>query len=66
MAVVSVVPLHSMIREALSQLRAARADGDPAHRAEICSGACRICTSQRHLNRLLDRLPVPKTQENHV
>jgi len=57
MAVVTIVPLHSMIRDALEQLRAARADGDPAHRAETCSGACRICTTARHLDRLLDKLP---------
>jgi hypothetical protein len=63
MAVITVVPLHRMIRDALQQLREARDDGDPDHRAETCSGACLICTHQRHLNRLLDRLP---RQESHV
>lgn len=56
MAVATVVPLHSMIREALEQLREARADGDPNHKPQTCSGACAICTSQRHLDRLLDRI----------
>lgn len=57
MAMVTVVPLHSMIRDALTQLRDARDDGDPDHQALTCSGACLICTSQRHLDRLVDKLP---------
>jgi len=57
MAVTTVVPLHTMIRQALKNLRDARADGDPAHRAETCTGACLICSNQRALDRLLDRLP---------
>jgi hypothetical protein len=56
MAVATVLPLHSMIREALERLRQARADGDPDHNPQRCSGACVICTNQRHLNRLLDRV----------
>jgi hypothetical protein len=63
MAVGTVVPLHSMIRDALKQLRDAREDGDPQHRIETCSGACLICTNQRQLDRLLDRIP---RRENHV
>lgn len=62
MAVLVVVPLHRMIREALQELKDARADGDPKHRTETCSGACLICTYQRKLDRLLDRIP----REKHV
>jgi hypothetical protein len=57
MAVITVVPLHRMIRDALQQLREARDDGDPQHNPLLCSGACLICTSSRHLDRLLDRIP---------
>jgi len=64
MAVVTVVPLHSMIREALKNLRDARSDGDPGHDPLRCAGACLICSNERALNRLLDRLQ--RRQENHV
>lgn len=57
MAVTTVVPLHRMIREALKNLRDARADGDPNHNTAACSGACLICSNQRALDRLLDKLP---------
>lgn len=57
MTAATVVPLHSLIREALEQLRAARDDGPPDHNPVLCSGACLICTSQRALDRLLDRIP---------
>lgn len=57
MAVLVVVPLHGMIREALTQLREARDDGPPDHNPLLCSGACRICTSERQLNRLVERVP---------
>jgi hypothetical protein len=61
MAVGLVVPLHSMIRDALRQLRDARADGDPAHNPLKCSGACVICSSERALNRLVERIPKRNT-----
>jgi len=60
MAVTTVVPLHMMIRQALKNLRDAREDGDPTHKPEMCSGACLICSNQRALDRLLDRLPREK------
>lgn len=60
MAVGTVIPLHSLIREALKNLRDARDDGDPAHNPSKCSGACRICSNSRALDRLLDRLPKEK------
>lgn len=60
MAVITVVPLHRMIREALEALREARSDGPPDHNPLFCSGACLICTNQRHLDRLIDRIPREK------
>jgi hypothetical protein len=53
----TVVPLHRMISDALERLRQARADGDPTHLMQTCSGACLICSNQRQLDRLLDRIP---------
>lgn len=57
MAVAVVVPLHRMIYEALELLREARADGPPDHNPRLCSGACKICISERQLNRLVERVP---------
>ena len=53
-----VVPLHRMITEALERLRDARADGDPTHVPEKCTGVCLICSNQRQLDRLLERVPL--------
>lgn len=57
----TVVPLHTLIRDQLQRLRDARADGDPGHIPERCSGACLICSNQRALNRLLDKIPRQET-----
>jgi hypothetical protein len=49
--------LAQSLKTYLEQLRDARSDGDPTHDPFKCGGPCRICTAERALNRLLDRLP---------
>lgn len=56
----TVTPLHTMIRNALTALRAAREDTAPDHKEGACSRPCLCCTNARALDRLLDRLPGSK------
>jgi hypothetical protein len=53
----TVVPLHRMIVDALKQLRDARSDGAPDHNPQTCYAVCRICSNQRQLDRLIDKIP---------
>lgn len=52
--------LHQDLTNALTLLRDARADGDPQHNPARCPG-CVICIRERHLNRLLSKLPRQET-----
>lgn len=49
--------LAQTIAQTLKLLRAERADASPDHDPLRCEGLCRCCTTERILNRLLDKLP---------